>query len=119
MNPEQVVRRQLDAYNGRDLEEFMACWAPDARIFAWPDTLLADGAAAISERHRARFADAGLHAQLISRTSVDEMVVDREVVTREFESGRGSADVIGVYEVVDGMIRNARFKQGPVRPPER
>jgi putative hydrolase of HD superfamily len=119
MNPEDVVRRQLDAYNDRDLEEFIACWAQDARILAWPDILLADGAAAISERHRARFADTGLHARLVSRTSVEELVVDREVVTRMFESGRGSADVIGVYEVVDGLIRRAWFKQGPVRPPER
>jgi hypothetical protein len=47
------------------------------------------------------------------------MVVDREVVTRMFESGPGSADVIGVYEAVDGLIRRAWFKQGPVRPPER
>lgn len=118
MTPEAIVGRQLEAYNDRDLDRFMACWAPDARIYAWPETLLADGAAAIAERHRERFADAGLHAKLLSRTSVGELVIDREVVTRQFEGGRGMADVIGIYEVLGGLIRRAWFKQGPVRPPE-
>lgn len=116
--PGAYLRRQLDAYNRRELEEFVACWAQDAHMFGWPDTLLADGAAAIRERHRERFADTGLHARLVSRTCIEEMVVDREVVTRAFESGLGSADVLAIYEVADGLIRRAWFKQGPVRPPE-
>jgi len=118
MTPEATVCRQLDAYNDRDLERFMACWADDARVYAWPDTLLAEGAAAIADRHRERFADAGLHAKLLSRTSVGELVIDREIVTRLYEGRRGTADVIGIYEVAGGRIRRAWFKQGPVRPAE-
>lgn len=118
MTPEAIVRRQLDAYNDRDLDRFMACWARDARIYAWPETLLAENAAAIEERHRERFADTTLRATLLSRTSVGELVIDREIVTRQFEGKRGTADVIGIYEVTGGLIRRAWFKQGPVRPPE-
>lgn len=118
MTPEAIVGRQLDAYNDRDLERFMACWAKDARIYAWPETLLAEDAGAIEVQHRERFADTTLRATLLSRTSVGELVIDREIVTRHFDGLRGTVDVMGIYEVCDGLIRRAWFKQSPVRPPE-
>lgn len=40
----EIIRRQLDAYNARDIEAFMSHWALDAEVYAWPDTLLASGA---------------------------------------------------------------------------
>lgn len=113
--PESVVARQLDAYNARALDAFMRCWAEDARIYAWPDTLIADGAAAIRERHRVRFAEPLLQAQLLSRIEVGGLVVDHERVTRNYPEGPGTAEVIGLYEVRDGMIRTARFQQDAVR----
>ena len=39
---ERVVARQLDAYNARDLDAFMACWHGDAQWIMFPDTILAD-----------------------------------------------------------------------------
>jgi len=112
---EDIVGRQLDAYNAKDLDAFMACWADDARIWAWPDTLLADGADAIRERHRTRFLEPDLHAALSSRVSVDGLVVDREVVTRNFADGPADVDVIGIYDVRDGLIRQVWFKQDEPR----
>lgn len=29
--PQDVVQQQLDAYNARDIDAFMACWADDAQ----------------------------------------------------------------------------------------
>lgn len=53
--PQDVVQQQLDAYNARDIDAFMACWADDAQYYEHPDTLLASGKAAIRERHLVRF----------------------------------------------------------------
>ena len=33
MNPESVVQRQLDAYNDRDLDRFMACYSDEVQLF--------------------------------------------------------------------------------------
>lgn len=41
MNPEDVAKKQLDAYNAKDLEAFMSVWAEGAQYFAHPATLLA------------------------------------------------------------------------------
>ena len=63
----------------------------------------------------ARFAETGLNARLIARFSVDNLVVDREIVTRHFPEGRGQVDVIAIHEVTDGKISRAWFKQGTPR----
>lgn len=108
----EIIRRQLDAYNARDIEAFMSHWALDAEVYAWPDTLLASGAEAIRTRHVERFKEPDLFAKLISRVGVGGLVIDRELVTRNFPEGRGTLDVIGIYELDGDKIRRAWFKQG-------
>jgi hypothetical protein len=44
---ERVVQRQLDAYNSRDIDAFMAEWADDANYFEHPSKLLASGTSEI------------------------------------------------------------------------
>ena len=44
--------------------------------------------------------------------NVGNLVVDREIVTRNFPEGLGRVDVIAIYEVADGKIAKAWFKTG-------
>src|SRR6185436_15989034 len=83
-DPTEVVRRQLDAYNAKDIEAFMSCWAEDAQFFAFPSDLLAEGVQQIRDRHVVRFREPDLFGKLIHRMNVGNLVVDREVVTRNF-----------------------------------
>lgn len=46
--------------------------------------------------------------------AVGNMVVDQEVVTRNFPQGRGKMDVIAIYEVEQGQIAKAQFRSAPV-----
>jgi hypothetical protein len=109
---EAIVQCQLDAYNAKDIDAFMACWAQDAKIYAHPDTLLADGAAAIRARHELRFREPNLFGRLVQRMSAGNTVVDREVVTRTFPEGPGQVDVIAIYELAEGRITRAWFVMG-------
>jgi hypothetical protein len=111
----EVVGAQLDAYNARDIDAFMQCWHQDAEIFVFPDEPVASGAAAIRERHVLRFKDETTNCEILGRFAVDDVVVDRELVTRTFPEGLGQADVLAIYTVRGGLIRKAWFKQGPVR----
>ena len=111
----QVVGAQLAAYNARDIEAFMRCWHEDAEYFAFPDELLALGAAAIRDRHILRFKDKALNGELLERFAADDVVVDRELVTRTFPQGIGQVDVVAIYQVQDGLIRKAWFKLSSVR----
>src|SRR5580704_10076653 len=109
---ESIVAKQLDAYNARDIDAFMTAWHEDAQYFEHPDKLLANGAAEIRARHEIRFKEPDLHGTLVARMSVGSLVVDREVVTRNFPQGRGQVDVIAIYEIKGGKIATAWFKQG-------
>lgn len=86
---ELPVQKQLEAYNARDIDEFMRWWADDCQYFAFPSTLLARNALEIRERHIERFKEPDLHGQLLSRIILEDMVIDHETVTRNFPEGRG------------------------------
>ena len=110
--PESVVQRQLDAFNTRDIGALMATYAEDAQQFEYPATLLASGAAQVRERSTARFRESNLHARLIRRIVMGQVVIDHEEVTRTFPEGTGRIELIAIYEVRDGKIATARFIYG-------
>lgn len=87
----------------------------DCRYYAFPDTLLADGAAAIRARHVERFKEPGLHGALLSRIVLGNLVVDHETVQRQFPDGPGEIDVICLYEIAAGKISKAWFRMGTPR----
>jgi hypothetical protein len=85
--PESVVQRQLDAFNARDIDALMATYADDAQQFEHPATLLVSGAAQVRERTMSRFQESNLHARLIRRIVMGQVVIDHEEVTRTFPEG--------------------------------
>jgi hypothetical protein len=109
------VQKQLEAYNAKDIDAFMAWWAEDCQYYEFPSRLLASGAVAIRDRHITRFKEPNLFAALIRRIAVANVVVDQETVTRTFPEGPGEVDVVAIYEVEDGKISKAWFKMGPPR----
>jgi hypothetical protein len=115
-DPTAVIQRQLDAYNARDIDAFMAAWADDARYYEHPAKLLAGNAAEIRSRHIERFKDPVLHGHLVSRCSVGATVIDHERVTRSFPEGPCEIEVLAIYEVTNGKIRNAWFVFGKPSP---
>ncbi len=109
---EAVIQRQLDAYNRRDLDAWLATYAEDAQQFEFPGTLLASGHSQIRARSAPLFTEPNLHAQLIKRTVIGNIVIDQEKVTRTFPEGPGHIELICIFEVRDGLIRNANFVFG-------
>lgn len=112
VSPAAVVQAQLDAYNAKDLDALMATYAPDARQFALHGALLAEGHDQIRPRYEARFVEPDLRAQLLTRSVAGNFVTDLELVYRNFPEGRGTVEMLCVYEVVDGRIARASFATG-------
>lgn len=107
--PQSVVQHQLDAYNARDIDALMATYSDDAQQFEYPATLLADGAAQVRERTATRFRESNLHARLVGRVVMGQVVIDHEEVTRTFLEGTGKIELVAIYEVRDDKIVSARF----------
>ncbi len=111
-HPAAVVQAQLDAYNAKDIDALLATYAPDARQFTLHGPLLAQGLEALRARFVSRFAEPDLHARLVTRSVVGNVVTDVEIVTRNFPEGLGTVELLCIYEIVDGRIQTASFATG-------
>jgi hypothetical protein len=108
LSPEGPVQHQLDAYNARDLERFLAEYTDDVQVFRPPATepVLA-GKQAFGEHYvRNRFTLPNLHARLVSRIVSGNIVVDHEDISGLSEA---SVSAIAVYEVTGERIRTVWF----------
>lgn len=107
--PTELAQRQLDAYNARDLEAFLACYHPEVEVRSFPaGTLRMAGRDAMRERYGRLFESApDLHAALVSRTALAGVAIDTEAVTGLREGA--TVEAIAIYELEDDLIRRVWF----------
>ena len=106
-DPAAVVQRQLDAYNAHNIDTLLATYTNDAQTFEHPSKLLASGSVQLRERFRVRFQEPNLHAALIKRVVMGNIVVDHEKVTRTFPEGPGTLELLMICDVQNGRIAKA------------
>lgn len=98
----EVIDKQVDAYNTRDIEGFLECYAADAVIEDGRSNILMRGREAIRGEYEPFFRDfPALRGEVIQRISVGAWTVDKEVIT-----GWQPHPVTAVvaYHVADGRI---------------
>lgn len=110
-----LVQAQLDAYNARDLEALLDTYAIDAELFDLHGARTARGQSELRARFSVRLAEPDLHARLLTRTVLGNVVVDFERVTRTFPEGTGTVEMLCLYEVLNGRICKATFAAGEKR----
>ena len=113
--PLEVIQRQLAAYNAKDIDALLATYATDAEQYTLHGERLAKGHEDMRSRFLTRFAEPNLHARLLSRTVMGDIVVDLELITRNFPEGLGTVEMLCVYEVKDGLIQKVSFATGDKR----
>ena len=111
-SPATLIQQQLDAYNAKDVAAWLACYATDAQQYTLHGELLASGHTDMRSRITSRFSEPDLHARLLNRTVMANFVVDLELITRNFPEGKGSIEMLCIYEIVDGLIQKASFSLG-------
>ena len=108
MNPAEPVQRQLEAYNARDLERFVAEYTDDIQVFRPPasEPVLSGKQTFAAHYAKNRFTLPSLHAEVINRMVAGNTVVDHE---RIVGLGEGVVEAIAVYQVVEERIRAVWF----------
>lgn len=109
---EALVQRQLDAYNDKNIDGWLSTYAKDAKQFSLHGECLATGHEEMCQRIAVRFAEPDLHARLLNRVVMGNVVVDHEVITRNFPEGKGEIEMLCVYEIENGLIKTASFSVG-------
>jgi hypothetical protein len=110
-NPEPFVERQLDAYNARDLESFIAQYADDVVVYRLPGAEpVLTGKAAFAEHYRKnRFSLPALRAELVNRMVFGNKVIDQE---RVHGVEPEPMEVAAIYEVTPAGITKVWFLRG-------
>ena len=111
MDPVDLVQRQLEAYNARDLEAFVATYSETIKVFRMPAAEPAiAGKAQLSEIYATqRFNLPGLRAEIVNRIALGNKVIDHE---RVWGVHARPVEVVAVYEVSGGLIQNVWFFSG-------
>jgi hypothetical protein len=105
-NPEPIVQKQLDAYNARDIESFLATYTNDVKLYNFPGTLNTDGLDAMREGYGGMFESTpDLHAAISNRIVIGNMVIDQEEVT----ANGSKFSAVAIYEVANGKISKVTF----------
>ncbi len=103
------VERQVDAYNRRDIDAFLSCYALDTVIEDATGTVIVQGHDAMRAAYSELFRRSpNLHAEIATRICVGEYVVDEERI----KGRRGSTEeirVVAVYHVAAGVIDHVRL----------
>lgn len=109
-SPEDLAQMQLNAYNARNLEAFLAVYHPDVEVYSFPSTLQYRGKERMREIYGEFFEKAtDLHCRLVSRMTYENTVIDREYVTGV--PRQEAVEAVAIYEVADGFIRKVWFIQ--------
>jgi hypothetical protein len=89
---EELVQRQVNAYNARDLEAFMACFSKDCQLYEFgTNKLLMNGEKDMRERYGKMFLNIhNLHCTITGRMTIGNKAV-------------------AIYEVADGKIVKCWF----------
>lgn len=105
MTPEQVVQKQLETYNNRDIYGFMSVIAQNVTVNDFTTgEITVKGYEACKKIYSAIFvASPKLHSKILTRTVFDNKVIDYEYIT-----GRKGSDtpieLVLIYEVNNEKI---------------
>jgi hypothetical protein len=108
-SPEQLAQLQLDAYNAKKIDEFVAQYDDNIIVMDFPtNNITLEGKAAFTERYKKLFEEnPQLHAELKNRTVMGNHIIDHEYLTGRANGTTGEA--IAIYEVNETHIVKVWF----------
>lgn len=96
MTPEQIVQKQLEAYNVRNLQDFMDLMADDVQVYGYgKPKAISDGKKSVEALYKNLFDKSpDLNSVLENRIVIGDNVIDHERIT-----GR-----MGNHEVIELVV---------------
>jgi len=105
--PEMLVQQQLNAFNARDMEGFLAPYSDSVALYTQEGNLFCKGKDQMRKQYSGFFAKSeGLHCQILNRMVQGNTVIDQEHST---VTGRKPFGGIAVYKIENGKISTVHF----------
>ncbi len=105
LSPEQIVQKNLTAYNKRDIKGFMASFSNDIALYNYGDTKPSIvGIEAIGGFYKKVFdASPKLHSTILKRIVFDNKVIDHEQIVGRVGSEK-PVEIVLIYEINNQKI---------------
>ncbi|MBL7738261.1 MAG: amidohydrolase family protein [Chitinophagaceae bacterium] len=105
-SPEEIVQRQLNAYNARDIDAFMDTYAGDIELYDFGELKPDKGKAGMRKNYETFFNQVpNLYCEIVKRIVIGNKVIDQEKV----RAGNQTINAVAVYEVNNGKITKVTF----------
>jgi len=103
---EAIVQNQLNAYNDRNIDDFLNTYSENVQVFNFPDELRFKGRTTM----RAQYADffentPDLYCEIKNRIVIGNKVIDEEYIT----ANGTNFSAVAIYEVENGKIAKVTF----------
>ena len=106
--PEDLAQIQLNAYNAKDIEAFLAVYDDSVEVYEFPDKLMYVGLQKMREIYEPFFASATeLHCKLVNRIVNNNYVIDRELVSGRLN--KPDLNATARYEIEGQKIKKVWF----------
>lgn len=105
-SPLNIVQRQVDTFNKRDLDGFLACYADNVVVRRFPDDTMYVGKTKMRDSYERFYANTKeAKVDVINRITIGTKVIDEET---SLVDGRENQQV-AIYEVSGGFITSMTF----------
>lgn len=107
--PLALVKRQLNAYNQRNIDAFLEPYSDSIELYNFPDKLFASGKEAMKKVYESFFKDLpDLHCEVKQRIVHGNTVIDEESVSG---AGKNKLEATAIYKIENNRIRKVYFIQ--------
>lgn len=107
-SPENLVQQQLNGYNARDIEAFVAPYSEDVELYDFQEKLIYKGKDKMRNQYALMFDRVpSLHCELVNRIVMGNIIIDHERISG-FGKGR-LVEASAVYKIEAGEIVEVHF----------
>jgi len=110
--PEEIVQKQVEAYNTRDIDLFTSCHHPEVELYNLGEKQpFVMGREALRSRYKDLFDQSPtLHSEVTDRLVLNDTVIDKEIISGR--AGVDRTDYIAIYQIKEGLIAKVNFVSG-------
>jgi len=103
---EHIVQKQLEAYNSRNIDEFMATYTQNVKLYNYPNELISEGQEPMRKSYKQWFEQTkDLKALITKRMVIGNKIIDEQQVTANGQI----FNAIAIYEVENALISKVTF----------
>ncbi|WP_339727633.1 amidohydrolase family protein [Maribacter stanieri] len=104
--PLNLVKRQLNAYNARNLEAFLEPYANDVELYIFPDKLVSKGKEKMRKDYLDDFKNQSVHCEVKERIVQGNVIIDKESV---FGVEDKTLESTAIYHIENDRIKKVYF----------